>query len=387
MNKYSKTLGALLATALFLTLPGLLQSQDETSDPPSPDSAPAAPAAPAADGERVVLTVDGTPITEADVREIMMARFGRQLQQMPPEQLALVQQQMQQMVIGDLVSKALLVNAANDQGIEASEDAVEEKMAELAANLPEGADLETFAATAGVDLERIRGQVAEDIKIQKFYEDLTSDVEAPAEEEIKTYYEEHPEEFKQDASVTASHVLLSTEGITEEDKLAEVKAKAEEIQAELQKEDGQSFAEVAQAHSDCPSKAEGGDLGQFSAGQMVPEFEEAAFNQEIGAIGDPVKTQFGYHIIKVTDRSEPKEFEYDEVKDELATSLHEKKKNEKMESRLEELRAEATIEQPGMPAQPSAPSQPGLPGQPGAPEQPGTATPDEAGGEEAPLDI
>jgi parvulin-like peptidyl-prolyl isomerase len=87
--------------------------------------------------------------------------------------------------------------------------------------------------------------------------------------------------------VKASHILVKT------------KSEAEKILDELKK--GASFSKLAQQHSECPSKKKGGDLGWFGRGRMVPEFEKAAFSLKKGELSDIVKTQFGYHIIKVTD--------------------------------------------------------------------------------------
>ncbi|MDF1825011.1 MAG: peptidylprolyl isomerase [Verrucomicrobiales bacterium] len=178
-------------------------------------------------------------------------------------------------------------------------------------------------------------------------------MEKPEEAAVKTYYEENPDEFKQEANVSASHILVSTQGITDEAELAAKEEAAKDLIAQLAESDGENFAELAGAHSDCPSKAEGGSLGQFAKGQMVPEFEKAAFEQEVGVIGDLVKTQFGYHIIKVTDRAEEKKMTYDEVKDDLATNLFEKAKGEKIEGYLAELRTNAKIEQMNAPAPPA----------------------------------
>lgn len=334
------TAALLLLSLLAITFPAV--AQDE-----APAPAEAAPSA-------VLLTVDGTPITEEDVREIMMARFGNQLQQMPPEQLAMVQGQMQQMVMGDLISKALFVNAANEAGYEASDEEIDEKMNEVASRLPEGVKIEEYAAQAGVDLSRIKTQIADDIKIRQLFDEVTKEIEKPEAEAVKTYYDENPDEFKQEANVSASHILVSTQGITDEAELAAKEAAAKDLAAQLTESKGENFAELAGEHSDCPSKEQGGSLGQFGQGQMVPEFEKAAFEQEIGAIGDLVKTQFGYHIIKVTDRAEAKQMTYDEVKEELARNLFEKAKGEKIEGYLAELRTSAKIEQTNAPAPPAA---------------------------------
>lgn len=69
-------------------------------------------------------------------------------------------------------------------------------------------------------------------------------------------------------------------------------------------EDGGDFEAAAREHSQCPSGSSGGDLGQFSPGQMVPEFNDVVFNEEIGKVHGPVKTQFGYHLIEITERSD-----------------------------------------------------------------------------------
>ena len=114
----------------------------------APGAAPeaAAPAAPAISETDVVLTVDGTKITVADVRELFTGRYGRQFEQMPPEQRAMIEPQIQQMVMNDLIQKTLLSNAAEKEGLKATDEEVETSMKEIASSIPEGASLEEFAA-------------------------------------------------------------------------------------------------------------------------------------------------------------------------------------------------------------------------------------------------
>ncbi len=92
------------------------------------------------------------------------------------------------------------------------------------------------------------------------------------------------------ATATARHILVSTSEA------------CEELKAQI--EAGADFAELARQHSQCPSGKQGGDLGQFAQGQMVPEFDRVVFNEEVGKVHGPVKTQFGYHLLEVTSRSE-----------------------------------------------------------------------------------
>ncbi|MDW5299349.1 MAG: peptidylprolyl isomerase [Sedimentibacter sp.] len=142
------------------------------------------------------------------------------------------------------------------------------------------------------------------------------------DEELKDFYEKNKTLYKRDEMVKASHILVDSED------------KANEILEDIT--DGLSFEEAAEKYSSCPSKQNGGDLGQFGKGQMVKQFEDAAFSMEVGEISEPVKTQFGYHIIKLTEHipASNSEFEevYQEVKDNCFVEKQEKVYlNKKME--------------------------------------------------------
>lgn len=127
------------------------------------------------------------------------------------------------------------------------------------------------------------------------------------EEEIAAFYEENKNQFKTTESIKASHILV------------ESKKKADEIVTEIAS--GLAFEEAAQKYSSCPSKDHGGDLGFFTRGKMVPEFEEAAFDMKEGEVSSPVETQFGWHIIKLMDRKPETVKSLDEVKDMIRQEL------------------------------------------------------------------
>ena len=99
-----------------------------------------------------------------------------------------------------------------------------------------------------------------------------------------------------------------------------------------------SFEEAAKQHSTCPSGQQGGDLGEFGHGQMVKEFDEAAFAAEPGKVVGPVKTQFGYHLIKVEDKKEAGESNLEEVKDQIRAELSQKKQEEAYRAKVDELK-------------------------------------------------
>lgn len=143
------------------------------------------------------------------------------------------------------------------------------------------------------------------------------------EEECRAYYEEHKDSFKKGAQASAKHILTATE---EESK---------NILAEIQKGD-KTFEEAAKEYSTCPSSAKGGDLGTFGRGRMVKEFDEAVFSAEAGQILGPVKTNFGYHLIRVDALTPEGIAAFEEVAPQIAQQITADKQNKKyMEIRQE----------------------------------------------------
>lgn len=145
------------------------------------------------------------------------------------------------------------------------------------------------------------------------------------EEELKAYYESNSQQFQKGETVSAKHILVDDEET------------CNTILASI--ENGEkSFEDAARECSTCPSGSKGGDLGTFGRGQMVKEFDEAAFAAEIGKIAGPVKTQFGYHLIKVEEKKEASTASFEEVKETIRRTLLQKKQNEAYDSKVKELR-------------------------------------------------
>lgn len=151
-----------------------------------------------------------------------------------------------------------------------------------------------------------------------------------SEEDMLNYYNEHTDSFKEPESMQASHILVESE------------EKANEVLKEIN--EGLSFEEAAKKHSTCPSNAQGGDLGHFTRGRMVPEFENAAFDMEVGAVSAPVKTQFGYHIIKAVNKVEESVKPFAEVKMQLNQQLSMMKQQELYLNKVDELKKEYEVQ-------------------------------------------
>lgn len=144
-----------------------------------------------------------------------------------------------------------------------------------------------------------------------------------SDEELKDFYEKNKHFYNRPETVKASHILVDTE------------EKANEILEDIT--DGLSFEDAAKEYSSCPSKEEGGALGQFGKGQMVKEFEDAVFSMNVGEISQPVKTQFGYHLIKLTEHLPARSAEFDEVYQEVKDNCFAVKQENVYKIRKEDL--------------------------------------------------
>lgn len=149
------------------------------------------------------------------------------------------------------------------------------------------------------------------------------------EDELSNFYNGNKQMFTESETIKASHILVDDE------------EQAKEIAKEI--DDGLSFEEAASKHSRCSSNIKGGDLGYFPRGKMVPEFEIIAFDMKIGEISDPVKTQFGYHIIKLVDRKEESIKTLDEIRNQLSQQLAAVKQQQVYADKAGELRKEYEI--------------------------------------------
>lgn len=150
-----------------------------------------------------------------------------------------------------------------------------------------------------------------------------------SDEEVKKYYDERSEEFMLPERWRASHILVDT--------LEEANA----IKQSLAQ--GASFEELAKEKSKDPTRTAGGDVGYFSKGQLVPEFEEECFKLKAGEVGNAVKTQFGYHIIKLTDKKNPEVQPFDSVKDMVRRELERSKKKDLLDKMMSDAKGSAKI--------------------------------------------
>ena len=238
---------------------------------------------------KILATVGGMPISTQDVDEFLATLGQRGRSYNNPEGRA--------MVLKQLIDSKLLLMDAKRNLLEA-EPEFKAQLAKIKDNL-----LATYAAEKAV---------AQAAKVK--------------DADIEKYYNDNIDQFKGGESVNASHILVDSE------------EKAIAIYNDIK--DGKiSFEDAAKENSSCPSKENGGSLGDFERGQMVPEFDKAVFSMETGDItATPVKTQFGYHLIKLNSKNEATIAPLSEVKDAVRAMLEGENQRKAYDSKINQLK-------------------------------------------------
>ena len=311
------------------------------ADEAAPEAAPAAPEAPALSAEEaavVVAQVNGTDITAGEIQKVI-GMFRKQMgPRVPPEQFEAALPRLRERIVEELVMRQIMLGEVAKQGISLSDSEFAEIKAELAAELPPGTSLETYMAESGTTEAEMREQMA----VRKMIMAKAEALAKPTDEEIQKFYDENKEGFAQGESVTASHILIKVDPTDDDAAKAAKRARIEDLRKQAL--EGADFAELAKANSDCPSASSGGDLGTFGKGQMVPEFEDAAFSQPTGSVGEVVETQFGFHIIKVTDHQQAKATDFSEVKERISDILYSQKQQDAVKEYVDGLRKQADVQ-------------------------------------------
>ncbi len=244
------------------------------------------------------------------------------------------------LVLDQMINTELLAQNAEKEGIKVTDKEIQSSYNDLKTYVNSDEQIKKSAEDLGISDDFLKEQAKLSLLIQKSQEKFYSE-EKVSDSEMKKYYDEHIDEYKKD-EVEASHILIKTTDDQNkplpEAEQKKAKEKAEKVLKEVKA--GGDFAELAKKYSQDPGSAEqGGSLGTFGKGMMVKEFEDAAFGMEPGQVSDLVKTDFGYHIIKVTDRIK-ETTSFDEAKEGIKEEILKNKYGEK----IAELQKKAKIE-------------------------------------------
>jgi peptidyl-prolyl cis-trans isomerase C len=245
-------------------------------------------------------------------------------------------------VLENLIARELLYQESQKKGIKISEEEVNEQLVSLKGQFPNEEEFNKALKRMNLTEASIKEKLARDLSLKKLIDHEVAPKVKLSDMDIRAFYENNPETFKQPERVKASHILVKVDPKADASQKAEAQKKIDLVQAKLQK--GEDFGALAKEYSEGPSGPKGGELGYFTRGQMVKPFEDAAFAMKPGEVSGKVETRFGYHLIKVTDKTPETTMSYDDVKDRLGEFLKQKKMQEEINVYVKRLEEQAKIE-------------------------------------------
>lgn len=317
-----------------------------------------------------IITINGSAITKQEFEKLM----DKQIAQSPFAQMGMADGMKEhkdgmlylmteQGVINQMIVKELLDQELKAKNIKASSKEVNKEVARIIDQMGGKDKLTQVLKENGVSTSQFKEDIATQVKLQKLARMVGKSEVSDAE--VKDFYNKNIDKFKHDEQVHASHILLmanpyqieqeltesTQKELTPEEKKSLVKeqmdkqkALAQKLSKEL-KADNSKFAQYAQKYSQDPgSAARGGDLGFFSKEQMVPEFAKVAFSAKPNTVSEPVQTQFGYHIIMVTDRRAAGTESFDKVKNQLKERMKAEKELKTLDDIVVAAKKKAKIE-------------------------------------------
>ena len=349
-----------LAFLSILLSAGLLQAQNSSKSSATPDINKMISDAVSKGGSSSaavalkdpVAVVNGEKISKADLEKT----FNEALGQSGVTAAKLTAEQKLQgyrQILDGMITEKLVDKRASS--VQVSNEEAEAQLAKIKQQFPSeevfqsemkksGLTMDQFMSTLKRSIRQFTANLTRSIRQTKWMQSQAQGKDAVTEDDAKKFYDANPDKFTNPDIVKASHILfrLAPDATSEQAKAAEKKAKDAIVRANK----GESFDKLAAELSEEPgAKERGGDLGYFSKDKMVPEFADAAFAQKVGSVSaTPVKTKFGYHVIKVTDKKPAGTAAFDEAKGQIILFLQRQKQNDIFKGVIHDLRQEAKIE-------------------------------------------
>jgi peptidyl-prolyl cis-trans isomerase C len=339
------------ATAAPATAPATAPAAQPAAGQPAPAGqtpaagAPGAPAAPEkpkpvpAVLPQVLAKIDGQPVGRDELESAVKdaeARAGRAVP--PAERDAIYRGLLDRVILFRLLSAEAKV-----RGVVVTPQEVTERIAEIKKQFPSEADFQKELTRRHTTMAQLEDDQRRDILNAKTIQAEVAPRLTVTDEEMDTFYKANPDQFKEQEAVRASHILF---GVAKDAAPAAKQAARTEAEGVLKRaKAGEDFAALAKQYSKDPgSAAVGGDLNYFPKGQMVPAFDAAAFALKPGEISNLVETEFGFHIIKMTDRRAGRVVPLAEVKDQLSNYLKQRKQQTLVEQYLLSLKSKYRVE-------------------------------------------
>jgi peptidyl-prolyl cis-trans isomerase C len=293
-----------------------------------------------APADQMAASVNGKPISKSlydQQLSIFQKQTAQQGRPLTDEQLARASKE----ILEGLIVFELLYQQSQKVGIKVKEQSIDEQVDSINTRKRNEAEFKKAMDEMKLSDEEIREQIHRRLAVNQLIDTEVREKIKVSNEESKKFYQDNPNMFKQPEQVRASHILIKVGPEADESAKTQARKKIEAVQKKVG--EGKDFGSLAKAESEGPSAKREGDLGFFSRGQMVKPFEDAAFALKVGQVSPIVETQFGYHLIKVTDKKPPRTIDYAEVQLRLEQHLKKEKEQTAIRAYIDDLKKSATI--------------------------------------------
>ncbi len=294
----------------------------------------------AASSGKEAASVNGKPISKSQYEHelsIFQKRAAQEGRQLSDADLTTVKNR----ILENLIDAEVLYQQSQKEGVKVDDQAINNQIETVKKRFSDEAAYKKALEGMDVSEKEIRIQIQRGLAINQLLDTNVRQKITVTGEESKNFYNTNPNLFKQPEQVKASHILIKVAPDAEESKKIQARKKIETVQKKVRK--GEDFGLLAKANSEGPTAQREGNLGYFSRGRMVKPFEDAAFALNVGEISGIVETQFGYHLIKVTDKKPARTVPYKEVQLMLEKHLKKEKEKTEIQGYIENLKKSAKI--------------------------------------------
>jgi peptidyl-prolyl cis-trans isomerase SurA len=247
--------------------------------------------------------------------------------------------------LDQLIAEKLVEAEVRELGLTSSASEVEAAMADVQQqnNITDPAQFEQLLSREGYTLKGYKDFLSKQIARGKLMQMKVAAKIKVSEEDLKAAYAQYAKNEGEDVEVHARHILVTVDPKATPEQVEAARKKALAIMEEARRP-GMDFEALARARSEGPSREDGGDLGFFRRGVMVPAFEKAAFSMKVGEVSEPIRTNFGWHVLKVEERRAVGVTAYEELRPKLEMQLRQQKTEKFVDQYVQELKKKAVIE-------------------------------------------
>jgi len=275
------------------------------------------------------------PIRIEQEKERMRPSYEKAFADQAPEER---ERQLSEWARENVIEAVLFHQASTKDPSEIPDAVIDAFLSQLLSREDESGPIHQRMASGQTERQKLRREAADELRTDRFLQKVTAAVAAPKDKDIRRYYERNVERFTVPEMIRAAHIVKhpDSDAVSKQQKL-----EMEEVLTQIQ--GGADFAAIAADHSACPEN--GGDLGYFARGQMVPAFEEVVFNLKPGQVSTVFSTEFGWHIAKVLDRRPAVPCPLDQVRQLIIKELTQQSRDKAVEQFLDKERENAVIEE------------------------------------------